>query len=193
MGKRHEPVAAERQRPHYEGDRNGDNRVEVRPGFKSVRDSHDARQPDNQDETESKAGSEADPLPSPDGQSGIRASPKRCHPAPKLVQRPPNGWLISCKRPVKTYGPYRRAGGSATNGAQAPFAFVGCISGLGVRPGLIRGGPAGTAASRAATRSGGRRRRDCAAVRGVASGFPPPMRGCGQQGPSLAVDEELRG
>jgi hypothetical protein len=43
----------------------------------------------------------------------------------------PNRMLIRSTRPVKAYAPYRQADGSARNGAPAPSAFVGWISGLG--------------------------------------------------------------
>jgi len=37
---------------------------------------------------------------------------------PRSVGRPPNEWLISCKRPVKTYGPLSPLGGTDAGGAR---------------------------------------------------------------------------
>jgi len=79
-----------------------------------------------------------------------------------------NGMEISCKpssrRPHNST--FRWAPSAASARAElGTVRLVGCISGLGVRPGSIRGGPAPTVAPREATRSVGRRRRDRAAVR----------------------------
>ncbi len=56
----------------------------------------------------------------------------------------PNEWLISCKRPVRTYGPLLPLGASDAGGATHSAAFVGCISGLGSNP-LLK--PAGVVSS----------------------------------------------
>jgi hypothetical protein len=49
---------------------------------------------------------------------GHPGSSRECSLGPERISvHPPNGWLIGCKRPVKTYGPLSLLGGWHAGGA----------------------------------------------------------------------------
>ena len=52
---------------------------------------------------------------------------------PRMLGQRPNEMRISCKRPEKTYVPYRLEERRGSAGPGQP-AFVGCMRGLGRRP-----------------------------------------------------------
>jgi hypothetical protein len=46
-----------------------------------------------------------------------------------MLVLPPNGMLISCKRPVRTYGPLSSPGGSDAGGARRPPRLSAALAG----------------------------------------------------------------